>query len=81
MKQLLNKDVVVLVSTRTEQFLEYDGYLYDVNEDTITLKDASISAAMLSFQKNMFGNSIGAYKTNLETVIINKNYIISCHLK
>lgn len=81
MEKLLNKNVVVLVSTRTEQFLEYDGYLYEVNEDTITLKYASINLAMMSFQKNVFGNSMGNYLSNLDTVIINKNYIMSCHLK
>lgn len=77
--EFLNNDVTVFVSPRTEQFLEYKGFLESENEDTITLRNASIKFAMVNFQKNMFGGGISTMAENIERIIINKKYIMSCY--
>ena len=78
---LMNKNVVLLVSTRTDNFLEYKGYLKEVTNETLVLENVSINYAMMDFQRNVFGGGINSYKHDLSTVIINKNYVISCHLE
>lgn len=80
-KSLLNQEVEVIVSTRTEMVLEYNGVFVSEDVNTLVLKNVSITSAMLNFQKNMFGTGLGQYKENIDTVIINKNYIISCNKK
>ena len=80
-KDLINNEVLIIVSSRAEFLLEYTGVLCEENENTLKLKNAEINQAMLNFQKNMFGSGIGNYKQNLEEVIINKNYVISCNKK
>lgn len=80
-KSLLNQEVEVIVSTRTEMVLEYNGIFVSEDVNTLVLKNVSITSAMLNFQKNMFGTGLGKYKENIDTVIINKNYIISCNKK
>ena len=42
------------------------------------LKNVDISYLMLNFQRGIFGGNINKYKENLDSVIINKRYIISC---
>ena len=71
----------IIVSTRTEMVLEYNGVFVSEDINTLVLKNVSITSAMLNFQKNMFGTGLGQYKENIDTVIINKNYIISCNKK
>ena len=78
-KEMLNNDVTVMVSPRVENFLEYTGVLVEENEETLTLKNVSINYAILNFQKNIFGENINSYKKDIESVIINKKYIISCN--
>lgn len=80
-KSLLNQEVEVIVSTRTEMVLEYNGVFVSEDINTLVLKNVSITSAMLNFQKNMFGTGLGQYKENIDIVIINKNYIISCNKK
>lgn len=77
----INNEVVVLVSSRTDQMWEYTGLLSDVDENVLKLKNVEISQAMLNFQKNMFGASVGSYKQNVEEIIVNKKYIIACYKK
>ena len=77
-KDLINKQVLVLVTSHTEMLLEYRGILVEDNEQTIKLKNTSINIAMLNFQKNFFGSNIGNYKKNITEIIINKKYLISC---
>lgn len=80
-KELINCEVNVIVSTKTEMLLEYTGILSNENETSIKLKNANISIAMLNFQKNFFGSNMGAYKQDIDEIIINKSYIISCSNK
>ena len=51
-KDLINKQVLVLVTSHTEMLLEYRGILIEENEQTIKLKNTSINIAMLNFQKS-----------------------------
>ena len=44
--EFLNNDVTVVVSPRTEQFLEYKGFLESENDETIILKNVSINMAL-----------------------------------
>ena len=79
-KELINKDVEVIVSSRGEMLLEYNGVLVEEDETSIKLKNVNISTAMLSFQKSMFGN-MNTYKNNVSEVIVCKNFIVSCIVK
>ena len=77
-KSLLGERITVVISSRGDNLLEYIGTLISENEETIELANVDISYLMLNFQKGIFGNNINKYKENLEKVIINKRYIISC---
>ncbi len=77
--EFLNNNVTVFVSPRTEHFLEYKGFLESENNDTITLKNASIKLALINFQRNVFGGGMSTMAENIERIIINKKYIMSCH--
>lgn len=76
---LINCEVVAIVSSRAEALLEYSGLLYEENEKYIKLKNVEVNFAMLNFQKSIFGGNINSYKQNIEEVILNKDYIISCN--
>lgn len=75
----INCEVTVIVSSKSETLLEYNGILCDENETSIKLKNVSINFAMLNFQKSIFGSNINNYKEEIEEVILNKKYIISCN--
>lgn len=75
---LINSNVTVVVSSKGDTILEYKGTLISENENNIALADASINYLMLNFQKGFFGSNINQYKQNIEKIIINKEYIISC---
>lgn len=77
----IGSKVVVIVSSRAEALWEYVGVLSDVDENFLKLKNAEINQMMLNFQKNMFGAGMGSYQKNIDEVILNKNYIISCYKK
>ena len=77
-KDLIGEKVTIVVSSRGENLLEYIGTLVSENNETIELENVDISYLMLSFQKGIFGGNINKYKENLDKVIINKRYIISC---
>lgn len=77
----INKEVTVIVASRADSILEYNGLLCEENEKTIKLRNVSINLAMLNFQKNLFGSNMGDYYENIEEMIINKDYIISCNTK
>lgn len=77
----LNCEVVIIISARTDTLWEYTGTLCDIDATTIKLKNVEITQAMLNVSKNMFGTGIGAYKKDIDEIILNKNYIISCHKK
>ena len=76
---LIGEVVTVVVSSRSDNLLEYVGTLKSESEQAIELVNVDISYLMLNFQKGIFGGNISKYKDNLEKVIINKRYIVSCN--
>lgn len=77
-KSLVGEKVTIVVSSRGDNLLEYIGTLSSESDDVLELHNVDISYLMLNFQKGIFGGNINKYKENLEKVIINKRYIISC---
>ena len=78
-KDFIGEKINVLVASRVDHILEYYGTLTNELEDSIVLTNATISFMMLSFQKGMFGENMNKYRENIDKVIINKKYIISCN--
>ena len=78
-KSLIGEQVTIVVSSRGDNLLEYVGTLHSENENSLELKNVDISYLMLNFQKGILGDTINKYKENLDSVIINKRYIISCN--
>ncbi len=76
---LIGEKVTIVVSSRSDNLLEYIGVLSSESDDVVELKNVDISYLMLNFQRGIFGGNINKYKENLEKVIINKRYIISCN--
>lgn len=76
---LIGEVVTVIVSSRGDNVLEYIGTLKAEDDQSIVLTNVDISYLMLNFQKGIFGGNISKYKDNLEKVIINKRYIVSCN--
>ena len=76
---LIGEKVTVVISSRADNLLEYIGILKNETDDSIELCNADISYLMLNFQKGIFGSNMNRYKENVEKVIINKRYIISCN--
>ena len=77
-KSLIGEEVTVIVSSRGDNLLEYVGKLVDEEDNTIVLQNVNIAYMMLNFQKGIFGGNINTYKENVDKVIINKRYVISC---
>lgn len=76
---MIGEVVTVVVSSRSDHLLEYVGILKAEDDQSIELTNVDISYLMLNFQKGFFGGNINKYKDNLEKVIINKRYIVSCN--
>ncbi|MBR4350743.1 MAG: hypothetical protein IKP98_00740 [Bacilli bacterium] len=77
-KDLINERVTVLVATRGDVVLEYEGILTEENDTEIVLNDASIATMLMSVQVSMFGKNMTKYREDIDKIIINKKYIISC---
>ena len=77
-ESLIGEKVIIIVSSRGENLLEYTGTLLADYEDTVELANVDIAYLMLNFQKGIFGGTFNKYQENLEKVIVNKRYIISC---
>ena len=77
-KDLINDRVTVLVATRGDVVLEYEGTLTEENDTEIVLNDASIATMLMSVQVSMFGKNMTKYREDIDKIIINKKYIISC---
>jgi len=76
---LKDEVVTIVISTRGNNLLEYKGVFTNETADTIELTHATIQGLLLSAQRNFFGDGIAKYQEDLDKVIINKRYIISCH--
>ena len=77
-KDLINERVTVLVATRGDVVLEYEGILTEENDTEIVLNDASIATMLMSVQVSMFGKNMTKYREDIDKIVINKKYIISC---
>lgn len=77
-KDLINERVTVLVATRGDIVLEYEGTLTEENDAEIVLNDASIATMLMSVQVSVFGKNMNKYREDIDKVVINKKYIISC---
>lgn len=83
MGDFINKNLNVFVSTHSDGFLKYEGYCVAENDDTITLENAIIKAAIaMKATKFVVGGEAGIiYEENIKRAVINKKYIISCNEK
>lgn len=77
-KDLINERVTVLVATRGDIVLEYEGTLTEENDTEIVLSDATIATMLMNVQRSVFGSNMNKYREDIDKVIINKKYIISC---
>ena len=77
--ELIGKRVNVIISSRAVNLLEYTGTLVSENNEIIELSNVNISYLILNIQKGIFGDNINKYKENVNKVIVNKKYIISCN--
>ena len=77
-KEMIGRKVTVLVATKGDIVLEYNGTLLGETDTEIELSDASIATMLLNLQRNVFGSNMTKYKEDIDKVIINKKYIISC---
>lgn len=77
-KDLINERVTVLVATKGDVVLEYEGTLTEENDTEIILNDASIATMLMSVQVSMFGKNMTKYREDIDKIVINKKYIISC---
>ena len=77
-KSLMGSIVNVIVGSRAEYLLEYNGKLINETDTTIELNDVTVSYLLPQFQKGLFGSEITKFKENVATIVINKQYIISC---
>ena len=78
-KSLIGEKVTVIISSRGDHLLEYIGTLSSESDDSLELTNVNIQYLMLNFQKGMFGGNMNVYKTNVDKVVINKRYVISCN--
>ena len=77
-KDLINDRVTVLVATRGDVVLEYEGTLTEENDTEIVLNDASIATMLMSVQVYKKKKNMTKYREDIDKIIINKKYIISC---
>ena len=77
-ERFMNNQVSVFVTPKTSTFMEYKGTLVDENEETIVLNNVVIEFAATAAAKS-FISGASLYKSNIDTVVINKEFIISCN--
>lgn len=76
-KDLIGEKVTLMISSRGDNVLEFDGTLINETDDSVELANVDISIMMLNFQKGIFGSNMNKYRENVNKVFINKRYIIS----
>ena len=81
MGNFINKNLNIFVATHSNGFLKYEGVCVEENDDTITLENATIKAAIaIKATKFVFGGEAGTvYEENIKKAVINKKYMISCN--
>ncbi len=78
-KDLIGKQVSVLVATKGDTILEYTGTLVSEESTHIVLENAEIYQMALAAAKSMFGAGMTVIKSNISSININKHFIISCN--
>ena len=78
---LIDCNVIAMVTGKGEAVYVYRGTLVEENEKTIILKNCRIEMSMTASQRNMnfLGSDAFVFQDNVESVIINKEYIMSCN--
>ena len=77
-KDLINEEVTILVATKGDTVLEYNGTLVLETDNEIELKDATISTMLMNVQRSVFGSNMTKYREDIDKVVVNKKFIISC---
>ncbi|MBR2603679.1 MAG: hypothetical protein IKE10_01455 [Bacilli bacterium] len=77
-KDLINEEVTILVATKGDIVLEYNGTLVLETDNEIELKDATISTMLMNVQRSVFGSNMTKYREDIDKVVVNKKFIISC---
>ena len=77
-KDLINEEVTILVATKGDIVLEYNGTLVLEIDNEIELKDATISTMLMNVQRSVFGSNMTKYREDIDKVVVNKKFIISC---
>ena len=65
-KELLGKNVTVLVATKGDIVLEYTGTLLSESDTEIELVNASIATMIMNVQRAVFGSNINKYKEDID---------------
>ena len=80
-KSLIGENVAVIISTRSDNMIEYTGTLSSENDQAIELSNANILYLMTNLTRGagLLGENMNKIKGDLEKVVINKEYIISCN--
>ena len=82
-KEFIGQPVEVIVRTGAEYSLNYTGVFEEESDKSIKLKNVYIkalsSASAQAMTSKMFGTGMLYMKENVPTVVINKDYIISCN--
>ena len=78
-KDLIGKEVTLIVSSRAEIVYEYRGVLVSESPEYLKLENVSINAVLSNMQRNVFGSNMSSFSEYLSESIINKEYIVSCN--
>lgn len=80
--ELIGRKVTVIIFVGNEKIMKYDGILASQSEEEILLQDASFEMLIGDYARSLTSSLMGTtnieYMKNIDRVIINKRYIISC---
>ena len=75
-EEFIGKKVLVVVTTKSDRVMEYNGILNSEDEKCIRLNDVSISMQLTNMQSSIFGRQpTSFYDNSMPSAIINKEYI------
>ena len=77
-KDLINEEVTILVATKGEMVLEYKGTLVSESDNELVLSDVTIATMLMNVQRSVFGSNMNKYREDIDKVVVNKKFIISC---
>ena len=80
--KLKGKGVTIIATTRASvSLLRYTGTVTEVSDKEIELQNTTITTLVTRASANLFGTDSTSFNTfgdNIPTVILNRDYIISC---